>query len=121
MAYSYVWPATLPKHPNANGYTETGGPNVLRTGMDNGPAKQRRRGTKPQTVQCTYQMTVTQLATFETFVATTLRGTARFGWWHPRLDQEVEARIVPAEDGLYVKTYLTNIYWDVTLTIEIMP
>lgn len=121
MAYSYLWPPSLPRAPRLGGYSETRGINILRTSMDAGPAKLRRRSNRPDTIQCVYRLDTAQLNTFRTFVDTTIGGVSRFGWPHPRTKQTVEARIVPADDGLYTVTALGRKYWDVQVTIEVLP
>lgn len=122
MAYSYVWPTSLPRAPHVDGYSETGGPSVLRSPMDQGPAKQRRRCAKPPQLECVFRMTSAQVETFEGFVNDTLLGTARFGIFHPRKKAErVEVRIVPGEDGLYDIGFVSAGYWDVSVILEVMP
>ena len=121
MAYSYVWPATLPQVVQ-KGYTETGGVLVLRTSMDAGPAKQRRRGARTQTLQVSFLMTTDQVTALKTFVEDTLRGTSRFGFTHPRTNEVVEVRIVPQQDGaMYSVQYVAPNYYTVPITLEILP
>lgn len=121
MAYSYVWPSTLPQTPQ-KGFSETGGVNVLSTPMDAGIAKRRYRGKIANSMQVTFLMTTQQVATLENFVANTIKGTARFGFTHPRLKTVVEVRIVPnGSQGLYNITYAAPEYWTVTLQFEILP
>jgi len=121
MAYSYTWPGTLPSLPDTN-YSETGGVNIIRSPMDAGPAKQRKRGNKPQVLQLTYTMSAAQVVIFEDFVKNTLKGTARFGVTHPRLATVVEARIVPQSGGdLYTITYINPMRYSVSFQIEILP
>lgn len=121
MAYSYVWPPSLPQAP-LKGFTETGGMLILRTPTDSGPAKQRRRGESPSNLQATFTLTSAQAATFEDFVKNTIRGTARFGFKHPRTYNIVEVRIVPQGQGqLYSLAYLAPGYWNLSLQLEILP
>jgi len=121
MAYSYVWPATLPQSPQ-KGYTESNGVLLVRSPMDSGPAKQRYRGKKPSVMQVTFIMSTTQIGQLETFVLTTIKGTVRFGFPHPRTAQVVEVRITPQGDGiLYNTTYLAPGYWSVAMQLEILP
>lgn len=121
MAYAYIWPASLPQSPQ-KGFAETGGVLMLRTPMDSGPAKQRRRGQKPQVLQVSFIMTTAQTETLQEFIEDTLKGTARFGFTHPRLGTTVETRIVPqGESQLYSFTYLAPGYWTVSLQLEILP
>jgi hypothetical protein len=90
--------------------------------MDSGPAKQRRRGQKPQVLQLSYLMTTAQVSTFEGFVKNDLKGTARYNYLHPRLNTTVEVRIVPQSGGeLYNITYQAPGYWMVALTLEVLP
>ena len=121
MSYSYVWPATLPQTPQ-KGYTESGGANILTTAMDSGVAKRRYRGKSSNTMQVTFLMSGADVATMENFIANTIRGTARFGFTHPRLKTVVEVRIVPnGSTGLYNITYAAPDYWTVSLQLEILP
>ena len=121
MAYTYIWPITLPQVPQ-KGFTETGGLNIIRTPTDAGPAKQRVRGKRQSTLSVNFIMTTAQTTTLENFIQNTIKGTARFGFTHPRTAQIVETRIVPAQDGqLYNYTYLAPGYWTVALTFEVLP
>lgn len=121
MAASYTWPGTLPQVPDTN-YSETGGVNIIRSPTDSGPAKQRKRGNKPQVMNLTFTMSTDQVTTFETFVKTTLNGTARFGFTHPRLGTTVETRIIPQSSGdLYNISYINPTRWSVQLQLEILP
>lgn len=116
-----TWPGTLPQVVE-RGFTENIGMNILRTPMDAGPAKQRRRSKRPDTLNVSFQMTTAQVAILETFVSTTLAGTSRFTFTHPRKLTSVEVRIVPTQDGtLFNTTYRAPGYWGVTMQWEIMP
>lgn len=121
MAYSIVWPLTLPQSPQ-KGYTETGGVLVVRTPTDSGPAKMRKRGNRPQTLNVQFLMTTAQVALLETFVKTTIQGTTRFGFPHPWLGVVSEVRIVPQGEGeYYTLSYAAPGYYNVQLTLEVLP
>jgi hypothetical protein len=82
-----VWPSSLPQFVEIDGYDETLPDALLRTRMDAGPAKQRRRFTAaPRSLAAvTDLMTAAQGATFEAFFETTLQmGALPFDWAHPR-------------------------------------
>lgn len=121
MAASYTWPPGLPQIPQ-KGYNEELGVLVVRTPMDMGPAKQRRRGQMPDQLNCSFLMTDTQVATLKTFVEDTIRGVARFYFPHPRTQATVETRIVPQGNGtMYNISYVGPGYYNVSLQLEILP
>lgn len=80
-----TWPATLPQTLLQDGYREALPRNKVRTEMDAGPAKQRRRYTaavRPLT-GC-QNLTTTQVAALKDFHNTTLLGgTLPFDWADP--------------------------------------
>ena len=121
MAYSIIWPLTLPQVPQ-KGFTESGGVLVVRTPTDSGPAKMRKRGSKPQTLNVQFLMTTAQTILLETFVKTTIQGTIRFGFPHPRTGVVSEVRIVPQGEGdYYTLSYVAPGYYNVSLTLEVLP
>lgn len=121
MAASYTWPAGLPQAPRPN-YKESIGQIILRTEMDAGPAKQRRRGQRPDTLSMVFVMTSAEVATLRTFVDSTIKGVARFYFTHPRTGATIEARIVPTQEGeLFGLAWLAPGYWDVSMTVEVLP
>jgi hypothetical protein len=81
-----TWPGTLPAFVLSSGYRESGGDQVIRSTMDGGATKSRRRFTRRfETIECTIILTPAQQATFETFFWTTLSGGAlAFDWVLPR-------------------------------------
>lgn len=122
MAYSYVWPVTLPQKPLAPGYGETIGLNVLSSPMDAGPAKRRRLSARPDTMNLTWHMTGAQVEALRTFVVSTIKGAARFGFPHPRTGATVEARIVPQQDGKFFDVgKVRPALWSVSMDFEILP
>lgn len=118
---TYSWPGSLPQNPQEN-FSETAGVRMLSTSMDAGPAKLRRRGSKGSVMSLSFDMTTAQLSTFETFVQDTLKGTARFGFTHPRKATVVEVRLVPQGDGeLYTVNYVMHGHWSVSMQMEVLP
>lgn len=116
-----IWPSSLPNLPTKN-YSEDNGILILRTPMDAGPAKQRRRGKRPSNMQVQYEMTSAQVSSFSTFVEDTIMGVKRFQITHPRTNQPTEVRIVPQGDGkLYDVSFATNDLWLVSLSLEVLP
>ena len=121
MAVAYVWPGSLPQEVRT-GYTESAGMLILRTPMDAGPAKMRQRGQRPDVLKISLYMTQPQLQTLQTFAQTTLKGTARFGFPHPRTRQQVEVRIIPGDGGeLYQITDFLPDQWIVSMGLEVQP
>ena len=122
MASAYSWPETLPQYPQ-KGYTEDKGFNLVKTPMDAGPAKIRKRSNRPDMLNVTYIMTSDELVTLQDFVENVILGTARFGIIHPRTSiPDTEVRIVPQGEGvLYNTTYLAPGYYTVTLQLEVLP
>ena len=121
MAYTHIWPTTLPQSPQ-KGFTESIGALILRTSMDAGPAKQRYRGKRSNDMQVSFIMTTAQVSTLSTWITDTIKGVARFGFTHPRTQTIVETRIVPTGDGeLFNAAYLAPGYWNISLKLEILP
>ena len=90
--------------------------------MDAGPAKMRRRGVKSTMLQVGFYMSDDQIQTLETFIKSTLKGTARFDFPHPRTGAIVEVRIVPDQDGmLYTAGFNAPGEFTVDMKMEIMP
>ena len=117
----YTWPPGLPQSPQ-KGYTEDSGVLILKTAMDAGPAKMRRRGKKPTTLNMNFLMTAAQVDTLEDFTKNIIRGTYRFDFKHPRTNATIEARMVPQDSGtLYNITYVAPGYYTISLQLEILP
>lgn len=115
------WPAGLPQNVRRD-FSETSGVLILSSSMDKGPAKMRRRGEKPTTMRVGFYMTTAQIATLETFIKTTLAGTKRFSFTHPRTGSSVEVRIVPTQDGeMYQSQFFAPGEYTVDMTFEVMP
>lgn len=118
---SYVWPPGLPQGVQ-NGYVESIGANIIKTPMDQGPAKQRLHSKRPDSLPVTFFMTAAQVSILNTFIFDTIKGTARFDFTHPRTNSTVEVRIVVGQDGeLYKANHLGLDFYNVTMTLEILP
>ncbi|MBU1567721.1 MAG: hypothetical protein KJ630_19115 [Proteobacteria bacterium] len=114
-----TWPATLPQVPLVNGYSEKPANNSIRSKMDVGPAKSRRRisaGVREH--KASYLLTSAQLTTFETFYETTLlSGSEKFTWIHPRTKVSGEWRIKALPEW----SPLGNGWYGLTLELELLP
>jgi len=120
MTTTIDWESTLPQELTTDGYSQSAADNLLRTSMDTGPAKVRRRATSaPRPVGGTVIMDETQLATFKTFYATTiLGGSLRFNWVDPDDGSTaVEMRFTSPPSW----TVLGGDLYRVTLALEILP
>ncbi len=113
-----AWPATLPSSVISDGYQETPPDNLLRTKMDKGRAKVRRRTTSNvRDMSCQDVYTLEQVAALDEFYNTTLQsGALPFDWTHPRTGAAVELRFAarPAYKGSGGKFL-------VTFNLEILP
>ncbi len=116
-----TWPASLPEYPTRN-YSEESGVIIIRTPMDSGLAKQRRRGQRPDVLNLQFEMTPEQVATLEVFTKETLVGVSRFNTKHPRKQTNIEVRIVPQDNGkLFDLSMIQLNLYSVTLQFEVIP
>ena len=81
-----TWPEYLPQKVEKDGYSETPPDSRIRTPMDMGPAKVRRRfSAQVRPLSIVMNMTEEQLADFDTFFATTTEsGSLPFDFPNPR-------------------------------------
>jgi len=93
---SIAWPTGLPnfEEPLVNEYEESPGTTTVRTQMDVGPDKVRRRTTAAvDQISVGYMMTKSQVSTFDGFYdSTTNQGALRFDATHPRTGKMHEFR-----------------------------
>lgn len=118
-----TWPTTgsFPQVPQ-KGFTESIGVSVIRSPMDAGPAKQRRRSVGVNTMDLSFILTTAQTVTLENFIKNTLNGVKRFSFPHPRTSATIEARIVPSGESEFFRLqYLAPGYWQTSLKFEILP
>jgi hypothetical protein len=117
-----VWPAGLPQEPIKSGYSEQFPDNLLRSSSESGVAKVRRKGaTPPFKITVTMLLTAGQRLMLQSFARDTLLdGALRFEFVHPVDDVTFEARLVPADKGLYtIKPH--GLDYQVTLNMEVLP
>lgn len=115
-----TWPVSLPEV-RPGGYQETPQNQVLRSEMETGPAKTRRRFTAgTRTIPVQYQLTDAELAVFEAFFDDEIAaGALSFSWPHPRTGQTVTAKILPP--GYQIDPVGGGLWWLLSLTIEVQP
>jgi len=115
-----VWPTSLPafEEPLLSSYNEKPGTATVRTEMEVGPAKIRKRTTaEVDKFEVAYIMTGSQVATFDGFYdSTTAQGALRFDATHPRTLNTKEFRI--KEDPTYEP--IGNDF-KVIFTVEVLP
>ena len=114
-----AWPGTLPAAPLIDGMQETLPDTVLRTDMDQGPAKLRRRTTAGiRILTVSYLLTHTQSDALESFYLDTLAGGAlSFAYPHPRSRETVTCRFrkTPALAAL------NGSFFRAVLELEVLP
>jgi hypothetical protein len=114
------WPGTLPAAPQLRGFEEQPANTLIRTEMDVGPAKVRRRitaGVRPH--KMLFHMDAAQLEIFDQFYTDVLGdGALPFNFTHPRTGETKSFRIVSPP------TYTTeepDEVWFVSIEMEQMP
>lgn len=119
-----VWPASLPQSfflGTSIGFAD----NAIRTEMDTGPAKQRRRFTAaPEPVRTTIRIAESALVVLRDFHDNTCEGgTLPFDWTHPVTDAAQEFRFTAAPSARILAggdTSATRV-WEVDLALEAIP
>lgn len=105
--------------PRMEGYQEKAQNAVLRTDMEMGPAKQRRRFTAASLfIQCQYVFTQSQSVTFESFYHSDLKkGSLPFNWTRPRYNTACVARFTDPPQIIIV----AGRYRIYSVNLEILP
>mgnify|MGYP001455401073 CR=1 FL=1 len=114
-----AWPETLPQSPLIDGFRETPANSSLRTEMEAGPAKLRRRTTAAAaTLSLTFIISAAQLAALDAFYADTLQGgTLAFDFTHPVTGETVSCRFrQPPSRGT-----LNGGYFRAGVELEVLP
>jgi len=121
---AYHWPTTLPTYPLLDGYKRTIPNNTIRSSMDTGSDKVRKRGgSKPQVLDVTYVLTTDQLHDLEAFIRDVAQGGAVcFDWPHPETGIRVRTRLKPKSEGAFeITRYKDTTRWQVQLEMEVWP
>lgn len=114
-----TWPTGLPQRPLADGFTESPQSNVVRSDMDVGPAKMRRRYTATvRTYSMELLLSTSQVATLETFYRTTLAEVDPFDWTDHRTGSAASYRF--RSPPAYTEAGAPD-YWRTTLDLEVLP
>lgn len=113
------WDVRLPDYLYVDGAAGAFGDNNIRSKMEVGPAKMRRRSTAaPDTFTGVQYLTSTQVGYLDTFYkVSTAGGSLQFTWKHPRTRAACQMRFLAPPTWVPVG----GIEWEVTLQLEIMP
>jgi hypothetical protein len=113
------WPSSFQTYLNTDNFSYSKGSTVIRTEMDIGPKKVRRRFTKSiDAISCTFTIPNTLFTDFMTFFDTTLNGgTYQFRYNHPFTGIESSFRFI----GEPKLSPMGNTYSRVTMDWEVMP
>ena len=113
-----AWPTTLP-NPAIGTFNESPPDNSIRSSMDKGYDKVRRRTTAcVRSISFTLGLTRTQCETLDEFyVTTTASGRVSFDYMHARIKETVEARF--AQKPSYRD--VSGVKWDCGVELEILP
>lgn len=113
------WPASLPQSILIDGFDMKAGQQMLRSDMDAGPAKQRRRFSAYFTnINGKILVTTTQLDTLRSFFDLDLQGgSLEFNWVHPISNTAAVMRFVEE----YSVTPISGDKFFVMLRLEILP
>jgi len=89
-----TWPLTLPQVLLVQNYAETPPSNVIRTQMDQGPPKVRRRSTDAQRLfSGTMILTEDEVAIWEDFYYNTIQEVLPFDFPHPRTGATISVTV----------------------------
>jgi hypothetical protein len=114
-----TWPGTLPAKPLDEGYSEDVPNTLVRTEMDAGPAKVRRRFTAGvRKFNVSFILTTAQIATLDTFFVTdTNAGADQFTWDHPRTEVTGSFRFISPPKY----SSAGGTHWKVSFQLEKLP
>ena len=112
------WPLTLPA-PSLNSLSEKPPDNAIRSSMEKGPAKVRRRTTaNVRPIGFTLNLTPTQLETLDQFYnEETYSGIDAFDYVHPRTGAACQARFT--QPPQYAER--EGVLYSVSVALEVLP
>ncbi len=113
-----TWPLTLPQSFLVNGLREEGTDNVIRSPIDTGPAKTRRRySAKTKPIQGSMLMTQAQYLIFKTFYEDTIAdGALEFD-----MPDDVEGGTMTVKVKDKYQADAAGIHWLVALDLDRQP
>ncbi len=113
-----LWPTTLPQEPLVEGFSGTPQNTLIRTSMDAGPEKTRRRFTAAsEYYTVSWVMTGAQFTTFRDFFTDTIAGgSEEFEMNHPITGETALVRF----RGPY-QFVSTGAHWKISAEIEVLP
>lgn len=116
------WPSTLPQQAYTDeGPTAQGQSNVIRTPMNTGPAKIRRRFTAiAEDVTLQLEISEAELAVLEDFIKNILGETLPFNWKNPYKDAPAVFRFKEGWASVKKKWYADDL-WTVSMELEMLP
>ncbi len=114
-----TWPGSLPG-PMKEPFNEALDDTVIRTSMDTGPTKRRRRYTaRKDMLNLVYRLDLTQLAIFRTFYGTTINdGLTEYDMEHPVTEATITVAIMSPVK--FVNVGASDIY-EIAFSVEIQP
>lgn len=114
------WPETLPPVLRLEWLSDTLPQSVIRTQMETGPHKQRRRFTAAvEPLTGTLLLSADQTVIFDAFYRDALQmGALSFNWIHPRTLQSVEMRIIGNNPPKYSPA---GGQYVLSLNLEVLP
>jgi hypothetical protein len=114
-----TWPASLPSLPLADGYREITSHSIVRTEMEQGPAKLRRRSTAAVSkLTLSYLLSTADIQALEEFIQDDLMGGAlAFSFDHPRTGSAVSCRFRQLPEYGAVN----GGYFKVSVELEVLP
>ena len=112
------WPSSLPSMPLSDGFSEIVPDNIIRTNMDTGASKIRRRTTaSPRLLNVSYLLSKADINVLDDFYLTTLKsGSLIFSYNHPRTNISENVRFLKKPE--YIST--NGEYFKVNISLEIL-